>query len=164
MTELFVALAGAGAALFVWRALKTLGEPSYNGAVPSGFGVMTQRPGLDIHHWPRLGLFNFEIAETAHPMHQHALREVFEQQGAYCVATLVPQGNARDTGTPVAVHLGTHRVGFLTMGDATRFHRRLAYEGRCGQLSQCGAYITWAEQGRRSKTLTILLDLKPFRH
>lgn len=164
MTELFVALVGAGVVLFVCRALKTRVVPSIDGAIPSNFGVMAQRPGPDVHHWPRLGLFDFEITETEHPAHQGALREALAQQGAYCVATLVPQGNGRDTGTPVAVHLGAHRVGFLSMGDATRFHRRLAYEGRCGQLSQCGAQISGMAQGRRSKSMTILLDLKPFRH
>lgn len=164
MTELIVALVGVGVALFVWRALKAGAVPSFNGPIVAGFGHEAQRPGPELYQWPRLGLFDFEVAETPHPHHQNALRHALERHGPYCVATLVPNGNPGDTGAPVAVEVDARRVGFLSMGDATRFHRRLAYESRCGQVSQCGAQIGGTTDERRSKTLTILLDLKPFRH
>jgi hypothetical protein len=164
MTEWIVALVGAGVALVVWRALKAGAVPSFDGVMRSGFGHEAQRPGPDIYHWPRLGLFEFEVDETAHPLHQNVLRRALEQHGPYCVATLVPRGKAGDTGAPVAVEIDARRVGFLSMGDATRFHRRLAYESRCGQVSQCGALISGTSTERRGKGLTVLLDLKPFRH
>ncbi len=164
MAELIVALLGAGAALVVWRALKARATSSMDAVAVSGFGAIAQRPVPDLHHWPRLGRFDFEIAETSHPQHQSALHHAQEQEGSFCMAHLVPRGRGDDPGAPVEVQVAGVRVGFLSMGDATRFHHRLAYESHPGRVSQCGAHIVCADPLRGGKHLTILLDLKPFRH
>lgn len=160
MSELIVVLIGAAAAFLLWRLVKPRGEPVdelYALAVP-GFGNSGGGLGTDTYHWPALGRFDFEIVDTER--HQAVLQAALDELGPLCMATLHA---AKEVGGRVEVRVGEQRVGFLSDGDATRFQRRLAYESRPGQASQCGARIVaHAEPGR--PPFTILLDLKPFRH
>ena len=113
---------------------------------------------LDLHHWQALGRFDFAITDTQR--HQAVLHAALAELGPMCLATLHAPV---DVGGRVEVRVGDHRVGVLFDGDAARFQRRLAYEGRPGQTSQCGARIVTVVEGSR-QTVSILLDLKPFRH
>lgn len=162
----WIVILGSGtAALLLWRALRAYGDaPEFEVAV-SAFGSASAPVPFDVHQWPHLGLFSFEVTDTGH--HQAALRSALQQLGEHCVVTLDPRGGSlQNIGAPVAVLVEEVLVGFLSDGDATRFHRRLAYEGRAGQLSQCDARITVSESGWRGdkRMYGILLDLKPFRH
>lgn len=165
MPELIVIVIGAAAAFFLWRSVKTqFDQPDFVVAGAALGSVSAQTP-LDMHQWPHLGSFDFEVEQTA--LYQAALRNVMQQQGSHCVATLsAGDGAELNIGAPVEVLVEDERVGFLSDGDATRFHRRLAYEGRPGQLSQCDARITVTEAARKGdkRVYDIVLDLKPFRH
>ncbi len=165
MPELIVIVIGAAAAFLLWRGVRTRFEQPDFVVAGSGFGSVSVQTPPDMYQWPHLGRFDFEVDQTA--LHQAALRRVLEQQGAHCVATLsAGDGSGLNTGAPVEVLLEDEHVGVLFDGDATRFHRRLAYEGRPGQLSQCDAKITVTEAVRKGdkRVYGILLDLKPFRH
>lgn len=165
MPELIVIVVGAAAAFLLWRGLRTRFDQPEFVVAGSGFGAISAQAPLDMHQWPHLGRFDFEVDQTA--SHQAALRGVLEQQGAHCVATLrAGDGSGLNIGAPVEVLLEDERVGFLFDGDASRFHRRLAYEGRPGQLSQCDAQITVTEAAHKGdkRVYGIVLDLKPFRH
>lgn len=160
MSELIVVLVGAAAAFLLWRLAKPRGEPVddlYALAVP-GFGHSGGSLGSDIYHWPALGRFDFEIVDTER--HQAVLLASLAEMGPLCMATLHA---GKDVGGRVEVRVSDQRVGFLSDGDATRFQRRLAYESSPGQTSQCGARIV-AQTDAVRPALTILLDLKPFRH
>jgi hypothetical protein len=162
MSELIVVLVGAAVAFLLWRRGRTQAqvepaEDRYALAI-SGFGPGSGTLASDLHHWPALGRFDFEIVDTER--HQAVLQAVLPELGPLCMATLHA---AKEVGGRVEVRIGEHRVGFLADGDATRFQRRLAYESRPGQTSQCGARIL-AHPGGGVGSLTILLDLKPFRH
>ena len=170
MRELLVALVGFVVAYVFWRSLKTMFDHDHGHYAVAGTGFSAAR-GLaggvvaDVHQWPHIGRFEFEIVETL--QHQVALRRVAEDHDLVdCVATLHPGASGRDTGAPVEVRIDGTRIGFLSDGDATRFHRRLAYEGRPGQVSQCDAKVVAAEAGRRGdkRVYAVQLDLKPFRH
>lgn len=172
MSELIVILSGAVAGALLWWGLRwrLAPAPARTGPVaPPGHGIALSSAGAasggkppEVFHWPELGRFDFAVAATA--QYQAALRRLLEQQGAACAARLHAPGQV---GEPVEVRVNGVRVGYLHDSDATRFQRRLAYESRPGQLSQCGARIVpCALDGRRTdKPLyTIMLDLKPFRH
>ncbi|HVR51130.1 MAG TPA: hypothetical protein VMS38_15445 [Pseudorhodoferax sp.] len=155
-----VAAAAALAVLLLWRAarprLRTVADARAVAAMAfaqGGGGAPT-----DLHHWPAQDRFDFEIVESESC--QQALRSAMQLHGPHCTATLY---TGKEVGGRVEVRVDEHRVGFLSDGDASRFQRRLAYEGRPGQTSQCGARIVSRSDGAR-QTWAILLDLKPFRH
>lgn len=165
MPELIVIVIGAAAAFLLWKGLTARSDQPDFIVAGSTFGSVSAQAPLDMHQWPHLGLFEFEVDQTL--LYQAALRSVLEQQGPHCVATLsAGDGSGLNTGAPVEVLVEDERVGFLFDGDATRFHRRLAYEARPGQLSQCDARITVTEPVRKGekRVYGIVLDLKPFRH
>lgn len=165
MSELIVVVIGAAAAFLLWYGLKPhFAQPDFLMATPSTGATAAQAP-LDVYQWPHLGRFDFEVIGTQ--QHQAALRQAWEQLGEHCVVTLnAGAGSVHNIGVPVEVLVEEVRVGFLSDGDATRFHRRLAYEGRSGQLSQCDARIAVSDLARRGDrpVYDIMLDLKPFRH
>lgn len=160
MAEWIALLVAAALAWLAWRLVRPGGESredSYALAM-SGFGHSTGAGLPDVYHWPALGRFDFPIVDTER--HQAVLAAALHASGPLCMATLHV---GEQIGERVEVRVGDERVGFLADGDATRFQRRLAFESRPGQTSQCGARIVErAHDGRRS--LVILLDLKPFRH
>ncbi|WP_156373408.1 hypothetical protein [Pseudorhodoferax sp. Leaf267] len=165
MSELIVVMVGGVAAFMLWRGLRNRAQQPDFQVAGSSFGSVSSPVPLDTHQWPHLGRFDFEVLSG--PRHQPALRHALEQLGEHCVATLrAGDGAEHNIGAPVEVLVEDVRVGYLLDGDATRFHRRLAYEGRPGQLSQCDARITVDDATRRvdKRTYAILLDLKPFRH
>ncbi|WP_326543084.1 hypothetical protein [Pseudorhodoferax sp.] len=161
MFDLIVVMVGAAAVVLLWRVFKPRLDPAdmYVLAISGhGHGTGGGAEPSDLHHWQSLGRFDFAIVDCAR--HQVALRAVLEESGPLCMATLHA---SKEVGSRVEVRVGDQRVGFLSDGDATRFQRRLAFEGRPGQTSQCGARIVVQAEGDR-QTCTILLDLKPFRH
>ena len=165
MPELIVIVVGAAAAFLLWRGVKSRFDQPDFVVAGSAFGPISAQAPLDMHQWPHLGRFDFEVERTG--FYQAVLRRVLDQQGAHCVATLsAGNGSGLNTGAPVEVLIEDECVGCLSDGDATRFHRRLAYEGRPGQLSQCDARITVTEAARKGekRVYGIVLDLKPFRH
>lgn len=162
MSELVMALGGGAAVFVLWRLVRPRVDPAgdlYALAVSDfGTGAGSGAQAADLHHWQALGRFDFAVTDTER--HQAVLRAALAELGPMCMATLhAPE----EVGGRVEVRVGGHRVGFLFDGDASRFQRRLAYESRPGQTSQCGARIVEAVEGNR-QTVTILLDLKPFRH
>jgi hypothetical protein len=162
MSELVMALGGGAAVFVLWRLVRPRVDPAgdlYAVAVSDfGAGAGSGAQAADLHHWQALGRFDFAVTDTER--HQAVLRAALAELGPMCMATLHAP---REVGGRVEVRVGGHRVGFLFDGDASRFQRRLAYESRPGQTSQCGARIVEAVEGNR-QTVTILLDLKPFRH
>nr|WP_145548530.1 hypothetical protein [Variovorax boronicumulans] len=163
MSEWVVVLVGVCAVVVLWRlarARPAAPDDAYALAV-SDFGGSTgghAQEAAELYHWQALGRFDFPVIDTER--HRAVLQAALAQLGPMCMATLHA---AKEVGGRVEVRVGDHRVGFLSDGDASRFQRRLAYESRPGQTSQCGARIvTHTEGGRQS--ITILLDLKPFRH
>lgn len=164
MPEL-IAIMGASVAMLLLRGIGWTGDP-VRSPVLSVFAFRPPGAGggmpPNLHVWPVLGRFDFAIVDTER--HQTALRAALAAQGELCVATL---HSSKEVGGPVEVRVGEQRVGFLSDGDATRFQRRLAFEGQPGQTSQCGARIVPRDDaGRRAEKpfYTVLLDLKPFRH
>ncbi|RCW72657.1 hypothetical protein DES41_103263 [Pseudorhodoferax soli] len=162
MSELVMVLGGAAAVFLLWSLVRPRVDPAgdlYALAV-SDFGAAAGNgiQAADLHHWQALGRFDFAITDTER--HQAVLHAALAELGPLCMATLHAPV---EVGGRVEVRVGNHRVGFLFDGDASRFQRRLAYESRAGQTSQCGARIVTAVEGSR-KTVSILLDLKPFRH
>jgi hypothetical protein len=115
-------------------------------------------PTSGLYVWPALGRFEFEVIDT--DRHQSALQTLLAQQGELCKATLHA---SKEVGGRVEVRIDRQRVGFLEDGDASRFQRRLAYECRAGQTSQCDARLVERRAGQRTQVV-VLLDLKPFRH
>ena len=166
MQELIMLMLGAAVVLVLWRTFKAFHDHGDSGfaVAASGFGPKAEPPAADMLRWPALGRFEFEVVESI-PC-QTVLRRAYEGAGEQCCATLHPGGHGRNTGAPVEVRVQGQRVGYLADGDATRFHRRLAYEGRPGQVSQCAARIQADDGGRRGdrRHFSIALDLKPFRH
>jgi hypothetical protein len=161
MSELIMALVGAAAVFLLSRLVRPRAERAddlYALAVPDFGGAGSGAHAADLYQWPALGRFDFEIVDTTR--HQAVLQAALAELGATCMATL---HTPKEVGGRVEVRLGDHRVGFLSDGDASRFQRRLAYESSPGRTSQCGARIAPRSEGHR-ETLTILLDLKPFRH
>ncbi len=170
MQELLMGLVGVAVAYVLWRSVKTVLGHEHYALAGSGFHEVRGAAAADLYDWPRQGKFEFEIADAA--QYQPALRRLAEDRGAAaggelaCVATLHPGASGRDTGAPVEVRIDGVRVGFLSDSDATRFHRRLAYEGRGGKVSRCEARMIGSEAGRWGDKLVFALhlDLKPFRH
>lgn len=159
MSELIVIVVGAAAGFLLWRGFKPRFEPDPYVVAGSGFGSGTGAGPLqvDVHQWPALGRFDFEIVDTER--HQSTLRAILAEQGVQCVASLHA---GERVGTPVEVRVDDMRVGYLSDGDASRYQRRLAYEAQAGRTGLCGARIV-SLQGARP-ACTVLLDLKPFRH
>lgn len=166
MQELMVFMLGGAVALVLWRTFKAFFDHAGGDFVlASAFGAQhAESGGVEVLSWPNLGRFDFEVVESG--LCQPVLRRLHEGSGERCSATLHPGGNGQDTGAPVEVRVLGQRVGFLSDGDATRFHRRLAYEGQAGQVSQCGARISEDDSSRWGdrRHFRIMLDLKPFRH
>ncbi len=165
MPELIAIVGCATAAMLLWRALAAWQDPVYGHALAT-FGFRPPGPAgampIDLHVWPAQDRFDFAIVDTER--HQAALRAALAAQGELCVAIL---HSSREVGGPVEVRVGDQRVGFLSDGDATRYQRRLAFEARPGQTSQCGARIVPRDDpSRRGEKpfYTLVLDLKPFRH
>lgn len=155
-----VAAAAALALLLLWRVARPRLHAA-SGAQTMAAMAFAQGGGaapLDLHHWPAQDRFDFEIVESESC--QPALRHAMQLHGGHCTATL---HTGKAVGGRVEVRVDEQRVGFLSDGDASRFQRRLAYEARPGQTSQCGARILARTDGAR-ETWAILLDLKPFRH
>lgn len=166
MRELFTTLFVFAAAFMLWRALR----PHHpRGGFQLAHGDSTlQFPLADeaSYKWPTLGKFEFAVIEA--DSHQTALKRVAETalpgpKGRQCLATLHMGGNQPHVYKPVEVRVQGQRVAFLSSGDASRFQRRLAYEGRAGQTTACDAVVIETMQGGRA-TYEIRLDLKEFRH
>ncbi|MDB5895906.1 MAG: hypothetical protein JWQ88_3437 [Rhodoferax sp.] len=167
MRELFTTLFVFAAAFMLWRMVR---PHQNNGLGLVRHGESTQRFPLDEGHsfkWPATGKFEFAVADTA--SHQPALKQAAEEsspsaQGLLCVATLHMGGSQKPhVYKPVEVRVGSCRVAYLSTGDASRFQRRLAYEGRAGQTTACDALLTETTSGGRT-VYDIRLDLKAFRH
>ncbi len=166
MQGLMVFMLGAAVVVVLWRTFKAFMEHAGGDfAMASAFGPQHRTQGAsDVLCWPSLGRFDFEVVESAQC--QSVLRRLHDHGTVRCTVTLHPGGSGQDTGAPVEVRVQDQRVGFLSDGDATRFHRRLAYEGQPGQVSQCDARISEDDERRRGdrRHYRIALDLKPFRH
>jgi len=167
MRELFTTFFVFAAAFMLWRMLR---PHQNNGLGLVHHGDSTQQFPLEDAHsfkWPAIGKFDFAVADTA--SHQPALKQVAEEsafspQGRRCVATLHMGGGQKPhVYKPVEVRVGSSRVAYLSTGDASRFQRRLAYEGRAGQTTACDALLTETTSGGRT-VYDIRLDLKAFRH
>lgn len=166
MRELFTTLFVFAAAFMLWRTIR----PHHDG---SDYRVvhadpLAPPPAADAipYKWPTLGRFDFSVIDTA--SHQSALKRVVENcptnaSGTACVATLHMGGNQPHVYKPVEVRILDERVAFLSSGDASRFQRRLAYEGRAGQTTCCDALIVPTLRGGRPG-YDLRLDLKEFRH
>lgn len=166
MRELFTTLFVFAAAFMLWRAIR----PHHDGgdlrvvhADPRG-----GQPGTadTPFKWPTQGKFDFPVVESA--SHQAALRRIADASSAGdnqtpCVATLHMGGSQPHVYKPVEVRVFGERVAFLSSGDASRFQRRLAYEGRAGQTTCCDAVVVETSSGGRP-VYDIRLDLKEFRH
>ncbi len=165
MRDLFTTLFVFAAAFMLWRALR----PHHGSGIGLAHADATLRfPSTDeaSFKWPALGKFDFAVADVA--SHQAALRQAAEAsqaspQGKLCVATLHMGGSRPHVYKPVEVRVQGQRVAFLSCGDASRFQRRLAYEGRAGQTTACDALLIESMHGART-SYDIRLDLKEFRH
>lgn len=160
MRELFTTLFIFAAAFMLWRTVR----PRHH-----GFQIATSQrldPTVAIDHppykWPSLGLFQLGAADSSR--YQTALKLVTDGapislSGTQVVAQLHTGGNSAEIWKPVEIRVHGQRVGFLSGGDASRFQRRLAYEGHAGQTTSCDALITLS-----AGHFDIRLDLKEFRH
>jgi hypothetical protein len=150
----------------LWRALRPHQNNSL-GLVRHGVDTQPSPMTSDANFkWPALGKFEFSVIDAT--SHQAALRHVAEAapastKGKVCVATLLMGGSRPHVYKPVEVCVGGQRVAFLSSGDASRFQRRLAYEGRAGQTTSCDALLVESHAGGRT-SYDIRLDLKAFRH
>lgn len=165
MRELFTTLFVFAAAFMLWRAFR----PHHNhlSLVQSEESTQQFVPADEASFkWPLLGKFDFAVIDT--DSHQGALKRAAataEQgaQGKQCVATLHMGGSRPHIYKPVEVRVHGQRVAFLSSGDASRFQRRLAYEGRAGQTTACDALLVERISGGRTH-YDLRLDLKEFRH
>ncbi len=171
MRELFTTLVVSGAAFMLWRAYRSHHDHQHYQAVPA------HEQGDNLMHnnryftWPSLGKFDFAVVNA--DAHQSALRRAVEQLPAkpsptgalLCQAELHagPGQKQRHVYHPVEVWIHGERVAQLSAGDASRFQRRLAFEGRVGEVSVCDAIIVATAQGNRT-VFEVRLDLKEFRH
>lgn len=165
MRELFTTLFVFAAAFMLWRALRPHQPRGYQLAHSD---TTLQFPPTDEagFKWPTLGKFEFEVIEAA--SHQAVLKRVAEtapagSKGLQCTATLHMGEGHRHVYKPVEVRIQGQRVAYLSSGDASRFQRRLAYEGRAGQTTACDAVIVEVAHGART-SFDLRLDLKEFRH
>ena len=165
MRELFTTLFVFAAAFMLWRALRPHQPRGYE--LAHGDTTLQFPPADEAgFKWPALGKFEFAVIEAA--SHQGALKRIAETaaagpKGLQCTATLHMGEGHRHVYKPVEVRIQGQRVAFLSSGDASRFQRRRAYEGRAGQTTACDAVIVEVTQGART-SLDVRLDLKEFRH
>ncbi|APW39126.1 hypothetical protein RD110_19495 [Rhodoferax koreense] len=165
MRELFTTLFVFAAAFMLWRAIRP--HHSHLGLVHSE--EPTQQFPIDdeaTFKWPALGKFDFAVIDAE--SHQGALKRAAATaptgaKGKQCLATLHMGGSQPHVYKPVEVRVQGQRVAFLSSGDASRFQRRLAYEGRAGQTTACEALLVETVSGGRIH-YDIRLDLKEFRH
>ncbi len=161
MRELFTSLFVFAAAFMLWRTVRPHRHNGYQMASARG------TPSLDgtdpsIYKWPSLGQFKLGTADSSR--YQSALKMVADgtpvsPAGTLVTAQLHTGGDHTEIWKPVEVRVHNERVGFLSSGDASRFLRRLAYEGHSGQTTCCDARITLI-----GNHYDIRLDLKEFRH
>nr|WP_315431096.1 hypothetical protein [uncultured Albidiferax sp.] len=162
MRELFTTLFVFAAAFMLWRTMRPQQRHDvYQVATPSRLPAI-DATDADLYKWPSLGLFHFPVADSSR--YQQALKQVADGtpiglNGTRVVVQLHTGVNNPDSWKPVEVRAHGKRVGFLSQGDASRFQRRLAYEGRAGQTTCCDALITLVND-----SYDIRLDLKEFRH
>ncbi|WP_394792527.1 hypothetical protein [Rhodoferax sp.] len=164
MRELFTTLFVFAAAFMLWRTMRPHRHSGYQVATPSRLPAMDMQDE-DQYKWPSLGLFQFNVPDSNR--YQSALKLVVDgtpvgATGTRVVAQLHIGSHSPDVWKPVEVRVHGQRVGFLSSGDASRFQRRLAYEGRAGQTTSCDAIIA-ADQDHHGH-YDIRLDLKEFRH
>ena len=165
MRELFTTLFVFAAAFMLWRAFRPHHGNSL-GLVHQGESTMQFAADEVTFKWPSQGKFDFAVIEAA--SHQGALKRAAENaqsgtQGKLCVATLHMGGSRPHVYKPVEVRVQGQRVAFLSTGDASRFQRRLAYEGRAGQTTSCDAIVIESSHAGRT-SYDLHLDLKEFRH
>ncbi|MFZ4285311.1 hypothetical protein [Variovorax sp. HJSM1_2] len=171
MREIVTTLVVSGAAFMLWRAYRSHHDSHQFQALPAhpaGDNLLQNRHYFT---WPSLGKFDFAVANA--DAHQAALRRAIEQLPAkpspsgalLCQAELHagPGEKPRHIYHPVEVWIHGERVAQLSVGDASRFQRRLAFEGRVGEVSVCDAIIVASAQGGRT-VFEVRLDLKEFRH
>jgi hypothetical protein len=161
MRELFTTLFVFAAAFMLWRTVRP--------HRPNGYQMASSQTLHDsdlvdprVYKWPALGLFQLNTSDSSR--YQSTLRLVADgnpmgEVGVQVLAQLHTGGNSTEIWKPVEVRVHGERVGFLSSGDASRFLRRLAYEGRAGQTTCCDARITLT-----NNHYDIQLDLKEFRH
>ncbi|MBC7739252.1 MAG: hypothetical protein H7245_19055 [Candidatus Saccharibacteria bacterium] len=175
MREFLIALLGLAGAFIVWRHVREALSQPHHIAMGASFAGMRGSTGMapsaatDLFSWPPLGRFEFDVGVSAQG--QAALRALADQNAGSgqiltLSATLHPGRARHGIGAPVEIRVDGLRIGFLADGDATRFQRRLAFEGRAGQVSCCDVKIAEADHPRRAdkRSYAIALDLKPFRH
>ncbi|MEO5793960.1 MAG: hypothetical protein ABIP34_02715 [Rhodoferax sp.] len=161
MRELFTTLFVFAAAFMLWRAV----WPHRNHGYQIAASQALQASDAGDHQpfkWPSLGLFQLGSADSSR--YQAALKLVADGTpispvGTQVVAQLHTGGHDSEIWKPVEIRVHGARVGFLSSGDASRFQRRLAYEGHAGQTTSCDALITFSHSH-----YDIRLDLKEFRH
>jgi hypothetical protein len=167
MRELFTTLFVFAAAFMLWRTMRPQRHHrGYQVVSPSQLPVDAEPPEPNVYKWPALGLYSFTLNDG--DKHQSALKDIADgtpigSAGARVLAALHTGANNPDIWRPVEVRVHNQRVGFLSQGDATRFQRRLAYEGRAGQTTCCDALITMEETSGQPRYV-LRLDLKAFRH
>lgn len=161
MRELFTTLFVFAAAFMLWRTVR----PNHH----QGYQIASTQPlqasetvNHGIYKWPSLGLFQLNATDCSR--YQAALKLVADgtpisPQGTQVVAQLHTGGDNAEIWKPVEIRVHGARVGFLSSGDASRFQRRLAYEGHAGQTTSCDALIMLCDN-----RYDIRLDLKAFRH
>ena len=161
MRELFTTLFIFAAAFMLWRTVRPHRHHGYQLASPQPLQA-SDAADPHIYKWPSLGLF--QLCATDSSRYQAALQLVADGTpispiGTQVVAQLHTGGDNSETWKPVEIRVHGARVGFLSSGDASRFQRRLAYEGHAGQTTSCDALITLTDNH-----YDIRLDLKEFRH
>lgn len=165
MRELFTTLFVFAAAFMLWRAFR----PHHDNLGLVHSEKPTQQFPVDdaaSFKWPVLGKFDFAVIDT--DSHQTALKRAAatagnSAKGKQCLATLHMGGSRPHIYKPVEVRVNGQRVAFLSSGDASRFQRRLAYEGRAGETTACDALLIERIHGDRLH-YDLRLDLKEFRH
>jgi hypothetical protein len=170
MRALFTTLFVFAAAFMLWRTMRPQRSQRHLQMVsPSQLPLEAfeaEEPAKGPYKWPSLGLFNFPVVDGE--QYQAALKEVSDGTpvgtlGTQVLAELHTGESNPDIWKPVEVRVHNRRVGYLSKGDATRFQRRLAYEGRAGQTTCCDALIRVQENGGHA-LYVLHLDLKQFRH
>lgn len=168
MRELFTTLFVFAAAFMLWRTTRPQRhQRGYQVVSPSQLPAEAEPLDAQMFKWPALGLYSFTLADAA--QHQAALKDIADgtpvsSAGARVLAALHTGTSNPDIWKPVEVRVHDQRVGFLSKGDATRFRRRLAYEGRAGQTTCCEALITLDDSSGSQPRYVLRLDLKEFRH